>query len=195
MNFFIGELAAKRLGLLRELIPTASRIAVLANPTDPIRTDTNVRDLEAGACGSFQVPHIGVGSDWIGRIGEHGDTRCCRDQLAQKSEPLCRQLSDEKIHTRGVAARPAKAGYKTESDGVIADAENNRNSRSRGLSGKRCGRVAWYSDHAHLTSNQIGRQLGQLIISAVGPTVFDGDILAVDVTDVTKSLPKRGHDV
>jgi len=49
MNFFIGELAAKRLGLLRELIPTASRIAVLANPTDPIRTDTNVRDLEAAA--------------------------------------------------------------------------------------------------------------------------------------------------
>jgi len=49
MNFFIGELAAKRLGLLHELIPAASRIAVLANPTDAIRTATNVRDLEAAA--------------------------------------------------------------------------------------------------------------------------------------------------
>jgi putative ABC transport system substrate-binding protein len=49
MNFFIGELAAKRFGLLHELIPAASRIAVLANPTDATRTDTNVRDLEAAA--------------------------------------------------------------------------------------------------------------------------------------------------
>jgi len=49
MNFFIGELAAKRLGLLQELIPAASRIAVLANPADATRTETNVRDLEAAA--------------------------------------------------------------------------------------------------------------------------------------------------
>jgi putative ABC transport system substrate-binding protein len=49
INFFIGELAAKRLGLLRELIPAASRIAVLANPTDATRTGSNVRDLEAAA--------------------------------------------------------------------------------------------------------------------------------------------------
>ena len=49
INFFIGELAAKRLGLLYELIPAASRIAVLANPTDAMRTGSNVRDLEAAA--------------------------------------------------------------------------------------------------------------------------------------------------
>ena len=29
VNFFLGELAAKRLGLLRELVPAATRIAVL----------------------------------------------------------------------------------------------------------------------------------------------------------------------
>ena len=46
INFFIGELAAKRLGLLHELAPASSRIAVLANPTDAIRTGSNVRDLK-----------------------------------------------------------------------------------------------------------------------------------------------------
>ena len=46
---FIGELAAKRLGLLHELAPASSRIAVLANPTDAMRTGSNVRDLEAAA--------------------------------------------------------------------------------------------------------------------------------------------------
>jgi ABC-type uncharacterized transport system substrate-binding protein len=32
VNFFINELASKRLGLLRELLPAATRIGVLANP-------------------------------------------------------------------------------------------------------------------------------------------------------------------
>jgi putative tryptophan/tyrosine transport system substrate-binding protein len=49
INFFVGELAEKRLGLLHEFIPSASRIAVLANPTDAVRTESNLRDLEAAA--------------------------------------------------------------------------------------------------------------------------------------------------
>jgi putative ABC transport system substrate-binding protein len=49
INFFIGELAAKRLGLLHELVPAATRVAVLVNPTDAMRTESNVRDLEAAA--------------------------------------------------------------------------------------------------------------------------------------------------
>ncbi len=47
INFVVAELGAKRLELLHELVPTASRIAVLVNPTD--QTRSNVRDLEAAA--------------------------------------------------------------------------------------------------------------------------------------------------
>jgi putative ABC transport system substrate-binding protein len=49
VNFFIAELAAKRLGLLHELVPGAARVAVLVNPTDAIRTESNVRDIETAA--------------------------------------------------------------------------------------------------------------------------------------------------
>jgi putative ABC transport system substrate-binding protein len=49
INFFIAELAAKRLGLLHELALGATRVAVLVNPTDAIRTESNVRDVEAAA--------------------------------------------------------------------------------------------------------------------------------------------------
>src|SRR5215475_2416956 len=49
INFFIGELAAKRLGLLRDLIPAATRIAVLVNPTDAVRTDSNLKDVDTAA--------------------------------------------------------------------------------------------------------------------------------------------------
>ena len=58
INFFTAELAAKRLGLLRELLPAAKRIAVLVNPADPIRLETIVGDVKtaAGVIGlQFQV--------------------------------------------------------------------------------------------------------------------------------------------
>src|SRR3954465_12845242 len=45
INFFIGELVAKKLELLRELVPGAARVAVLVNPADRIRTDAVVRDV------------------------------------------------------------------------------------------------------------------------------------------------------
>ena len=49
INFLTAELGAKRLGLLHELVPTALRIAVLANPTDQVRTASNIKDVEAAA--------------------------------------------------------------------------------------------------------------------------------------------------
>ena len=39
INFFIAELVAKRLELLRELVPGATRVAVLVNPADAAITE------------------------------------------------------------------------------------------------------------------------------------------------------------
>jgi putative ABC transport system substrate-binding protein len=48
INFFAAELAAKRLELMRQLLPGAERLAVLVNPTAPVAA-TTVRDVEAAA--------------------------------------------------------------------------------------------------------------------------------------------------
>jgi putative tryptophan/tyrosine transport system substrate-binding protein len=49
INFFIGELVAKRLDLLHELLPRAVRVAVLVNPADATNTASTLRDVEAAA--------------------------------------------------------------------------------------------------------------------------------------------------
>jgi len=48
VNFFSSELVAKRLELLRELVPGATRVAVLVNPTRP-NLENILRDVEAAA--------------------------------------------------------------------------------------------------------------------------------------------------
>ena len=49
ISFFSAELAAKQLGLLHELVPAATRFAVLVNPADATRAETTARDVEAAA--------------------------------------------------------------------------------------------------------------------------------------------------
>ena len=49
VNLVIGELTAKRLGLMRELVPSAARVAVLVNPTNTANAETTLRDVEPAA--------------------------------------------------------------------------------------------------------------------------------------------------
>jgi ABC-type uncharacterized transport system substrate-binding protein len=49
VNFFLGELTAKRLELLRELVPAATRVAILVNPANATTTETTLRDVEPAA--------------------------------------------------------------------------------------------------------------------------------------------------
>jgi len=49
VTLFTTEVVAKRLGLLHELVPGATRVAVLVNPTDATRTESTVRDVRTAA--------------------------------------------------------------------------------------------------------------------------------------------------
>jgi ABC-type uncharacterized transport system substrate-binding protein len=49
VNFFSVELTAKRLELLRELVPGAARVAVLVNPANPASGEAIVQDAQAAA--------------------------------------------------------------------------------------------------------------------------------------------------
>jgi putative ABC transport system substrate-binding protein len=49
ISFLVTELAAKRLALLRELVPGTTRVAVLVNPANATNTDATLRDVETAA--------------------------------------------------------------------------------------------------------------------------------------------------
>jgi putative ABC transport system substrate-binding protein len=54
VNFFVGELGAKQLGLLHELIPSATRIGLLVNPNSLAQTERTTKDVTTAAS------HIGL---------------------------------------------------------------------------------------------------------------------------------------
>ena len=49
LNFFTAEVNAKRLGLLRELLPATRRVAMLMNPTNPINMSSTLAEVEQAA--------------------------------------------------------------------------------------------------------------------------------------------------
>ena len=64
INFLLTELAAKRLGLLREMLPAAKRLAVLVNPAEAINTESTLQEVQAGAQAmGLQIRILNAGTD------------------------------------------------------------------------------------------------------------------------------------
>ena len=64
INLFNTEVAAKRLSLLHELVPKASRVAVLVSPADPANTKSTLQELQAAAGGmGLQIDVLNANSN------------------------------------------------------------------------------------------------------------------------------------
>ena len=63
VNTFSTELTAKRLGLLRELVPTAARVAVLINPASASNAETTLREVgDAARAIGLQIQPFNAGT-------------------------------------------------------------------------------------------------------------------------------------
>jgi putative ABC transport system substrate-binding protein len=97
VNFLATEVAAKRLALLRELIPAAARVAVLVDPANKEITETTLREVEPAARAMGLQIHVLNASNGreIGAAFERErPTRCssasgpCLPPAAYNSPPL-----------------------------------------------------------------------------------------------------------
>ena len=84
-----------------------------------------------------------------------------------------------KVTPRDVAARPVETGYESCGDRINSDRENDRS----GLGHRHCRPDAdgtAREDEGNFTADKIGRHRRQRIEMAVSPTIFDGDVSALD---------------
>jgi ABC-type uncharacterized transport system substrate-binding protein len=66
INFLSAEMGAKRLNLLRELVPRVARVAVLVNPANTTSTESTLKDVATAARAmglQTQVLNAGTGSE------------------------------------------------------------------------------------------------------------------------------------
>ena len=105
INFFTNELSAKRLELLRELVPAAVRVAVLINPANSGNADATVRDVEAAVGGmALQVEIVKASTSGEIQTAFERLSREPPDALFVSADPL---FTVRRVQLANLAARHA----------------------------------------------------------------------------------------
>ena len=105
VNFFIAELAAKRLGLLREMVPGMARVGVLVNPANAPNAESTVKDVQAAAPAlglQIQISNASTGREIDAAFANFG--REGIDALFVGPDPF---FNTRRVHLAVLAARLA----------------------------------------------------------------------------------------
>src|SRR6516165_2009899 len=129
----------------------------------------------------------------IAWIDKHRDMGGLGHQIMEKSQPLGRNFSGEKIDPSRVAARLGKAGDQTKPDGVLADAEDDRDRCGRSLGRLSNGGLAGRSDNGYVPADEVSHECRQAIVSALQPVVLDHHVLALDVAGFVEGFAERSR--
>jgi putative ABC transport system substrate-binding protein len=92
VSFMTNELGLKRLGLLHDLIPNASKVAVLVNPTNP-NADSDANDLQVAA------PSMGLSVD-VYPVRDEREIDAFFSTLVQRKVPAFMTTSDPMLNAR-----------------------------------------------------------------------------------------------
>ena len=105
INCFAGELAAKRLGIVRELVPSANRVAVLINPTTGGNFETTLKDVQSAArAAGLRVQFLNASTSREINLGFEGFARERPDAFFVDIDPL---FTSRRIQLVNLASRYA----------------------------------------------------------------------------------------
>ena len=113
----------------------------------------------------------------------------------QQLQALCDRADSEGAHTGHIAARSVEARDQAKLDRVGAHHENDWYRWGRRFGGQRGRRAVGRHDHSHPMLNQVGGHDRQSIVAALRPTIFDRDVLALDVASFGQALVKSSNQL
>jgi putative ABC transport system substrate-binding protein len=153
VNFFVAELAAKRLELLREVVPAAARIAVFTNPTNPT---TSLKDVgQAARAMGLQIKVFNVSS--IREVDAAFATLASEraDGLFVANDPF---FIDRRVQLSQLAAHHSLPAI--HQDRLFA--ESRRADELRGKCGG-CPSASWHLHRAHSQGRQARGSAGRTV--------------------------------
>src|SRR5262249_32327252 len=142
--------------------------------------------------GSLQFSPFALSKNGVGRVAEVSDRLGRRHQFEQQLKALSSQFGQHEVDAGDISARSVETIDEANPDRVGSLHTNDRDSFGRRF-GCECTLCAFQdNDHGYLTANQFGGQRWQQIVFTMCPSVFDREVLPLDVTAVTQALVKSG---
>src|SRR5215831_6484859 len=110
----------------------------------------------------------------------------------QQLKSLCCETRIEIAHPGEIASRSGETGHQAGRDRIDAADEYDGDRRRCSL-GRNRRREVCRSDDRYLAVDEFRGKLRQSFIAALGPAVFDRDVLVLDKAGLTQALAESGH--
>ena len=99
----------------------------------------------------------------------------------KSSNSFCPKLRGEKNYSRYVTTWSVEASNVAERDRIATNCKHDWDCRGRRLSGADGEVAAGCCEHCHMAANQFGREHWQAIVLTIRITIYDRDVLALDI--------------
>jgi hypothetical protein len=144
------------------------------------RDSTFIPNTLAAACTSFSVVIMYA-------LSGFQRTAICGKHLSEQFQTFPFQFRRQRCQSCAVSARPREACHQT---GAYRIADRHHHERDRGCRLLYCqsGRCACGYEQINLESDEFGDQGRKLLIVSFGPSIFDQDVVAFEVAEVTQPV-------
>jgi hypothetical protein len=128
----------------------------------------------------------------VARVHQHADVREAGDRAQQRVQQLEPHVGGDVGQAGDVAARSRERTHEAAADRVTRGPDDDRNARG-GFLRRGDRRAAGRKDDVDLQRDQLGRELRQPLVVAVGGAVLDDEVLSSDVAELAHSGEEGGE--